>query len=172
MLNSLFIILIIFIIAVVADLILWLIKRSNFFAPNQIYLNEKPTQTVVADCHFSFAFLLFVGVGIISIFVSINYVEVSNFIKSYLTETQVQFVREIISNITSGTGLALLAQTLASQIFVALSVSVIIYSISGVKDYAKIFFNQSFFTLNFKQQIVHSLFFIRRINLQFSRFNQ
>ncbi|MEG1528703.1 MAG: hypothetical protein RR418_06050, partial [Clostridia bacterium] len=120
----------------------------------------------------SSTFLVLSIVGLVSIFVSVNYVEVSSFIKSYLTEAQIQFVRDFVSNITNGSGVAVFVQTITSQIVVALSISTLAYSLRAITYYINFVFKKVSYLISIKLKSISSFVSLTKRNLQFSRFNQ
>ncbi|MEG1528573.1 MAG: hypothetical protein RR248_05805 [Clostridia bacterium] len=167
------VILIMFCVALSADVLLYVVKRSNFFCPisQSTTLSGQKCPSTRKNGSFHLVFLFFVLLGFASLFISVNYIEVSNFVKSYLSDIQIQLVRDIIASLTNGSTTAIFFQSLISQILVALSVSLIVCAVDLFRRLFciiiqhKVHINKDIKT-NFQPTLVS------RINLQFSRFNQ
>ncbi|MEG1528612.1 MAG: hypothetical protein RR248_01370 [Clostridia bacterium] len=139
------------------DLAWWLIRR---------YLSL-PTDKQIGNF---FGVCCLVAVG--SLLLSINYVDISRFVKSLLSEEQIIFVRDIIGNISSGGGAVVVFNAITSQLMVVLSMSFIVY---GIKIFyffnflvTRLLANIAIIKVKFISRKVNS----RRLHLQFSRFNQ
>ncbi|MEG1528700.1 MAG: hypothetical protein RR248_05985 [Clostridia bacterium] len=170
--TSLNIILIIFLVAVITDIVLWFFKYSSFcnVEDNSISSIQKypPPQTYKG---FSSTFLLLVVVCLISIFVSISYVEISSFVKSYLTETQIQFVKDFIASATNGSGFALFFQTVVSQILLLCGLNLAVCFVVKFNTICKnVIFKLNSIFKKCKPRLLQILYLY--LNLQFSRFNQ